>query len=106
MSVGRLARAERGRASARAHSWADMPLCNSFASKNATVLKSATNFVPIRYSSPEEAAARQAALLKEGIAVHRPPHPSMQHLLRVTAGPQVRYCGSGGYRDSVGGGGV
>jgi len=58
-------------------------------SKNATVLTSATNFVPIRYSSPEEAASRQAALLKEGIAVHRPPHPSMQHLLRVTAGSQA-----------------
>jgi histidinol-phosphate aminotransferase len=54
-----------------------------------TVLPSATNFVAIRYPTPADAAARQQALLKQGIAVHRPPHPAMQHLLRVTAGPQA-----------------
>jgi len=56
---------------------------------DATVLPSATNFVGIRYKSAEDALSRQQELLKEGIAVHRPPHAAMQSLLRVTVGPQA-----------------
>ena len=53
------------------------------------VLPSWTNFVAIRYDSAATAAARQQALWAAGVAVHRPPHPAMQDLLRVTAHPDA-----------------
>ncbi|TCW33091.1 aminotransferase class I/II-fold pyridoxal phosphate-dependent enzyme [Gulbenkiania mobilis] len=53
------------------------------------VLPSWTNFVAIRYDSAATAAARQQALWAAGVAVHRPPHPAMQDLLRVTVHPDA-----------------
>lgn len=53
------------------------------------VLASATNFVAIRYASAEHAAAIQQRLWQLQVAVHRPPHPALQSLLRVTAHPQA-----------------
>ncbi|NQD38091.1 aminotransferase class I/II-fold pyridoxal phosphate-dependent enzyme [Permianibacter sp. IMCC34836] len=52
-----------------------------------TVLPSATNFIAIRYSDAARATAVQQQLWQQGISVHRPPHPALQHLLRVTAQP-------------------
>jgi histidinol-phosphate aminotransferase len=53
------------------------------------VLPSHTNFVCIVYPDADSALQRQKALLQQGIAVHRPPHPAMQHILRVTAHPDA-----------------
>lgn len=53
------------------------------------LLPSHTNFVAIVYPDADSALARQKALLAQGVAVHRPPHPSMQHVLRVTAHPDA-----------------
>ncbi|MEQ6289379.1 aminotransferase class I/II-fold pyridoxal phosphate-dependent enzyme [Vogesella sp. GCM10023246] len=53
------------------------------------LLPSHTNFVAIVYPDADSALARQKTLLAQGIAVHRPPHPSMQHVLRVTAHPDA-----------------
>ncbi|MOA52066.1 hypothetical protein D3C78_1752990 [compost metagenome] len=41
------------------------------------------------YPDADSALQRQKALLQQGIAVHRPPHPAMQHILRVTAHPDA-----------------
>ncbi len=51
------------------------------------ILPSATNFIAIRYADPATAAAIQKRLWQQQVAVHRPPHPALQHLLRITAGP-------------------
>lgn len=51
------------------------------------ILPSATNFIAIRYADSATAAAIQQQLWQQQAAVHRPPHPALQHLLRVTASP-------------------
>ena len=53
------------------------------------VMPSHTNFVCIAYPDQASALARQKKLLQQGIAVHRPPHPAMQHVLRITAHPDA-----------------
>ncbi len=63
-------------------------LTKALQEQGLTTLPSATNFLAIVYPNAEEALQRQQALLKEGIALHRPPHPAMGHLLRITAHPR------------------
>jgi len=52
-------------------------------------LPSHTNFVALAYPNATLAERIQRGLLADGIAVHRPPHPALKHLLRVTAHPQA-----------------
>ena len=56
-------------------------------SGDVVVLPSSTNFLALRYRDPATAASRQQRLWAMQAAVHRPPHPALQHLLRVTACP-------------------
>ncbi|WP_445620004.1 pyridoxal phosphate-dependent aminotransferase [Kushneria sp. Sum13] len=51
----------------------------------AEVLPSATNFVAIRMPGPESALEVQQALLADGVIVHRPPHPALGDILRISA---------------------
>lgn len=51
------------------------------------ILPSATNFIAVRYSDPTTTAVIQKQLWQREAAVHRPPHPALQHLLRITANP-------------------
>ena len=48
---------------------------------------SATNFVCVACAGRAEAEGIQARLLAAGVALHRPPHPAVGHLLRITAHP-------------------
>lgn len=64
-------------------------LAAALTARGACVLPSRTNFVALCYASADEALTRQRALLQQGIAVHRPPHPAMQRLLRLTAQQQA-----------------
>jgi len=64
-------------------------LTDKLRSNGLKALSSNTNFVPVVYPSKADAIARQKALWDIGVAVHRPPHPSMQHVLRITASPQA-----------------
>lgn len=43
------------------------------------------DFAVARYGSDEEALARQKTLWGHGAAVHRPPHPAMHSMLRISA---------------------
>ncbi|WP_106476633.1 pyridoxal phosphate-dependent aminotransferase [Phytohalomonas tamaricis] len=49
------------------------------------VPNSATNFIAIRMNDADTAAAVQKALLDEGVLIHRPPHPALGHVLRISA---------------------
>ncbi|MHB0774766.1 aminotransferase class I/II-fold pyridoxal phosphate-dependent enzyme [Halomonas sp. WWR20] len=51
----------------------------------AEVLPSATNFIAVRMAHPALAAEVQQALLAEGSLVHRPAHPALGHILRISA---------------------
>ncbi|GHC24606.1 histidinol-phosphate aminotransferase [Kushneria pakistanensis] len=51
----------------------------------ADVLPSATNFVTIRLPDAERTLEAQQALLKDGVIVHRPPHPGLANVLRISA---------------------
>ncbi|MGJ8525797.1 Histidinol-phosphate aminotransferase [Halomonadaceae bacterium LMG 33818] len=53
-------------------------------SKGLEVLPSATNFVAVRFQSAEDASNAQKALLAKDVIVHRPPHPALGHILRIT----------------------
>lgn len=53
------------------------------------VLPSHTNFVSVPYVDAGHAEAIQRQLLSTGIAVHRPAHPAVRHLLRITAHPRA-----------------
>ncbi|MGY8626956.1 pyridoxal phosphate-dependent aminotransferase [Chromobacterium violaceum] len=64
-------------------------LADALRGRDLTVLPSHTNFVSIVYPNAAQSEAIQRGLLAEGIAVHRPPHPALRHLLRVTAQPQA-----------------
>ena len=48
---------------------------------------SATNFVCVACADRAEAEGIQTRLLAAGVALHRPPHPAVGHLLRITAHP-------------------
>ncbi|WP_024304530.1 aminotransferase class I/II-fold pyridoxal phosphate-dependent enzyme [Pseudogulbenkiania sp. MAI-1] len=64
-------------------------LAEALRERGLTVLPSRTNFVAIAYPDAAMAEHIQRALLADGVAVHRPPHPAMNQLLRVTAHPQA-----------------
>lgn len=64
-------------------------LAEALSDRGLTVLPSRTNFVAIAYPDAAVAEHIQRALLAEGVAVHRPPHPAVKQLLRVTAHPQA-----------------
>lgn len=49
------------------------------------VLPSSTNFVALRMPDAEHAASVHAALLAEGTLIHRPAHPALGHVLRISA---------------------
>ncbi|MCM5704192.1 pyridoxal phosphate-dependent aminotransferase [Larsenimonas salina] len=66
-----IARRERLSANLRAH--------------GVSVLPSVTNFVTIVTDDAETATDGQHALLEAGVIVHRPPHPALGHLLRISA---------------------
>ena len=51
------------------------------------VLPSWTNFLSIRYPDSADSEAVQRQLFNQGIAVHRPIHPAVSQLLRVTVHP-------------------
>ncbi|GAB2789281.1 pyridoxal phosphate-dependent aminotransferase [Halomonas shantousis] len=51
----------------------------------AEVLPSATNFIAVRMADASLAAEIQQTLLAEGSLVHRPPHPALGHILRISA---------------------
>lgn len=54
-------------------------------SKGLTVFPSATNFVAVRLENTAQATEAQRRLLEQDVIVHRPPHPSLGHILRITA---------------------
>ncbi|WFF41008.1 aminotransferase class I/II-fold pyridoxal phosphate-dependent enzyme [Salinicola endophyticus] len=60
-------------------------LSSWLAAQGAEVLPSATNFVAVRLDSAERAAAVHRRLLDEGTLIHRPAHPALGHLLRISA---------------------
>ena len=51
----------------------------------ADVPASATNFVAVRMSDAELAAHVHRELLETGSLIHRPPHPALGHVLRISA---------------------
>ncbi len=51
----------------------------------ADVMPSATNFVTIRLRDAALALEAQQALLADGVIVHRPPHPALADVLRISA---------------------
>ncbi len=60
-------------------------LAEHLIARGGDVMPSATNFVAVRLANAEDAAEVQRALLAEGTVVHRPAHPAMSHVLRITA---------------------
>ncbi|MDZ5461687.1 pyridoxal phosphate-dependent aminotransferase [Azohydromonas lata] len=50
---------------------------------------SATNFVTVRCTSSDSASALQRRLWQQQIAIHRPAHPAMADVLRITVQPQA-----------------
>jgi len=53
--------------------------------RGADVLPSTTNFVTLRLNGAEQAAAIHRNLLAEGTLIHRPAHPALGHVLRISA---------------------
>ncbi|WP_168015798.1 aminotransferase class I/II-fold pyridoxal phosphate-dependent enzyme [Halomonas salinarum] len=51
----------------------------------AEVLPSATNFIAVRLPNAELAAKAHGDLLAAGSLIHRPPHPALGHILRISA---------------------
>ncbi|WP_192035814.1 aminotransferase class I/II-fold pyridoxal phosphate-dependent enzyme [Halomonas sp. YLGW01] len=51
----------------------------------AEVLPSATNFIAVRLPDTDLAARVHGELLAAGSLIHRPPHPALGHVLRITA---------------------
>lgn len=49
------------------------------------VYPSATNFIAVPLASAEQAAQVQKALLDDGVIVHRPAHPALGDILRISA---------------------
>ncbi|HHW76194.1 MAG TPA: aminotransferase class I/II-fold pyridoxal phosphate-dependent enzyme [Xanthomonadaceae bacterium] len=64
-------------------------LSQRLAARDIPQLPSATNFVTIPCRSAATAAACQSELWQAQIAVHRPTHPAMADLLRVTVHPRA-----------------
>lgn len=53
--------------------------------QGADVLPSTTNFVSLRLTNADRAAEAHRRLLAEGTLIHRPAHPALGHLLRISA---------------------
>lgn len=64
-------------------------LQQTLSARGLPVLPSATNFVSIVYPSAAHASQVQKRLFSQRIAVHRPPHPAVQQLIRVTVSPEA-----------------
>lgn len=86
-----LALADRG----AAESLIDTTICwrdrlrDALTGRGLTVLPSWTNFVSIHYADSGLSERIQRQLFSQGVAVHRPVHPAVSHLLRVSADPQA-----------------
>jgi histidinol-phosphate aminotransferase len=52
---------------------------------SAEVLPSTTNFVALRLNDAEQAKRVHQRLLTEGTLIHRPAHPALGHVLRISA---------------------
>ncbi|OHV08344.1 aminotransferase class I/II-fold pyridoxal phosphate-dependent enzyme [Kushneria phosphatilytica] len=50
----------------------------------AQVVPSTTNFIAVVMADSDQAAEVHRALLTEGVIVHRPPHPALGHVLRIS----------------------
>jgi histidinol-phosphate aminotransferase len=61
----------------------------ALAERGLTVLPSQTNFVSVRYADSTLAEQIQRQLFDREIAVHRPQHPAVSQLLRVTVHPRT-----------------
>lgn len=57
--------------------------------RGLTVLPSWTNFVSIHYADSGLSERVQRQLYSQGVAVHRPGHPAVSHLIRLSAHPQA-----------------
>jgi len=64
-------------------------MARTFTAQGLDVFPSMTNFVAIRCRTPAIAAEVQARLWTLQVAVHRPAHPAMSDLLRITAHPRA-----------------
>lgn len=53
------------------------------------VLPSWTNFVSVHYGDSTRSERVQRQLYQQGVAVHRPGHPAVNHLIRITAHPDA-----------------
>ncbi|OLO05726.1 aminotransferase class I/II-fold pyridoxal phosphate-dependent enzyme [Salinicola socius] len=53
--------------------------------RGAEVLPSTTNFVSLRMETAERASEIHRQLLAEGTLIHRPAHPALGHVLRISA---------------------
>lgn len=67
-------------------------LADALLNRNRIVLPSHTNFVCIPCEDSLAAERAHRNLLTEGIAIHRPAYPALNHLLRITAHPQALTC--------------
>lgn len=66
-----------------------LQLQNLLESHGLHCMPSHTNFLCVPYPNAEITLQIQKNLLAEGIAVHRPPHPAMQSILRISAHPDA-----------------
>ncbi|BBF87589.1 glutamine-dependent 2-keto-4-methylthiobutyrate transaminase [Aquitalea magnusonii] len=64
-------------------------LSHALYDQGLTPLPSHTNFVCVAYPDAPQAEAIQRHLLQNGIAIHRPQHSAVRHMLRITAHPQA-----------------
>lgn len=53
------------------------------------VMPSHTNFVAVPFEHADHTETVHRRLLANGVAIHRPSHPAVRHLLRITAHPQA-----------------
>jgi len=53
--------------------------------RGAEILPSTTNFVTLKLHDAEQAAAIHQRLLADGTLIHRPAHPALNHVLRISA---------------------
>ncbi|MCX2524397.1 aminotransferase class I/II-fold pyridoxal phosphate-dependent enzyme [Larsenimonas rhizosphaerae] len=60
-------------------------LATRLADAGADVMTSHTNFVALRLPNSDMAENIQRDLLDGGVVVHRPPHPALGHVLRISA---------------------
>jgi histidinol-phosphate aminotransferase len=64
-------------------------LIQALQQRGLDVMPSWTNFVSVRYADTAQSERVQRQLYNQGIAVHRPAHPAVSHLIRITVHPAV-----------------